>query len=449
MKLSDFGHRAVSLIVLIAFIALLQGGPAPAQTTSAPGDATSGTRLEDNGTPGSFEAEAQAPAVVKKHKKFPWLVATLGAVAVGIAVYLLVHKKTKNCTLTVHVGPGANGRPLITAIYKKGEVVPYSYEALHSYSGLKVTLDGVEVPARGRVTMDMDHALSASASLQYRLEVTTIPAGAKIFLDYADTGFVTPHTFTFSSPAKQNLLLRYECGFQDGWWDAIPYSDSAPRYPIEMQPGIHDEFVAPLSSCWQPRDPARLAIVAGNLAAAAPERGYQYALYSHPFPTTYTITARLRVTSRLSERFGQTAGIVLSTTPDMAASSGYELSFFGDRRYVIYKNNRYNHLNDAGNWRYIKAPTLCAPRDFAPGAWNTIKIVKVGANYTFYVNDRFVYSFVNDDYDVRYVSLALFGKGVKVDFDWIWLEPWVAAGSVPGAKLEEGPEMEGARGTEN
>ena len=149
--------------------------------------------------------------------------------------------------------------------------------------------------------------------------------------------------------------------------------------------------------------------------------------------------------SKLSEKFGQTAGIVLSTTPDMAASSGYELSFFGDRRYVIYKNNRYNHLYDTGNWRYIKTPTPCPPRDYAPGAWNTIQIVRVGANYTFYVNERFVYSFTNDDYDARFLSLAVFGKGVKAEFDWIWLEPWVTLGSVPGAKLEEGPEMEGAR----
>ena len=93
MKFTGLGHRTVSLIVLIAFIALLQGGPAPAQTTAAPGDSRPGMEQGNGDTPGSVEIEAEAPAVVKKHKKFPWLVAALGVVAVGVAVYLLVLKK--------------------------------------------------------------------------------------------------------------------------------------------------------------------------------------------------------------------------------------------------------------------------------------------------------------------------------------------------------------------
>ena len=126
MKFTSLGHRTISLIVLIAFIALLQGGPAPAQTT--PSDSTPAAVAGNDDETGSVEAEAEAPAVIKKHKKFPWLVAVLGAVAVGVAVYFLVIKKTKY-TLTIHVGLGATGIPAKTASYHKGEVVPYSYEA--------------------------------------------------------------------------------------------------------------------------------------------------------------------------------------------------------------------------------------------------------------------------------------------------------------------------------
>jgi hypothetical protein len=460
MKFSDFSHRMVSFIVLIAFIALLQGGPAPAQTTAAPDDSRPGMEQGNGDTPGSFEAEQEAPAVVKKHKKFPWLIAALGAVAVGVAVYFLVIKKTKY-TLTVHVGPGATGIPLSTAVYKKGEAVPYRYEALHGYSGLTVTLDGVEMPVHGRITMDKDHALVASASADPAINPPTLATlvvnaagiGGEIYLDGKDTMFFTPYTFTFPTAVTKSVLVR-QC-YRQEWLRPEVHVALGEKVilNVELEEGIRDDFVAEdFFPCWIFRDPSALWLGSGVLKAAAPRRGYQYALYDissyYNWPD-YTISTRLRIVSHLTEKFGQTAGIVLATTNDMAASRGYEFSFFGDRRYVIYKNNRYNHLYDTGNWRYIKAPTPCTPRDFAPGAWNTIKIVKAGGNYTFYVNDSFVYSFFNDDYAVRFPSLVVFGRGVEVEFDWIWLQPGVTAGSVPGAKLEEGPEMEGARGKES
>jgi hypothetical protein len=460
MKFTHLSRRTVSLFVLIAFIALFQGGPAPAQTSAAPGDPTAAKVTYDDGATGSLEAESKTPAIVKKHKKFPWLVAALGAVAVGVAVYFLLIKKTKY-TLTIHVGPGATGIPLNTAVYNKNEVVFYRYEALHGYSRLTVTLDGVEMPVHGRITMDKDHALVASASADPAINPPTLATlvvnaagiGGEIYLDGRDTMFFTPHTFTFPTAVTKSVLVR-QC-YRQEWLRPEVHVALGEKVilNVELEEGIRDDFVAEdFFPCWIFRDPSTLWLGSGVLKAAAPRRGYQYALYDissyYNWPD-YTISTRLRIVSRLTEKSGQTAGIVLSTTNDMAESRGYEISFFGDRRYVIYKNNRYNHLYDSGNWRYIKAPTPCTPRDFAPGAWNTIKIVKSGGNYTFFVNDRFVYSFFNDEYDVRFPSMAVFGRGVEVEFDWIWLQPGVIAGSVPGAKPEEGPEMEGARSKEN
>jgi hypothetical protein len=456
MKFTDLRRRTVSLLVLIAFVALLQGGPAPAPTSPATDNARDGARLEDIDAPGSFEAEGDDPGIAKKQKKFPWLFAALGAVAVGVTIYFLVIKKTKY-TLTVKTGPGIDGFPLAPGRYKKGEAVSYEYSARQGYGDLKVILDGRAVPASGTVTMNRDHELLADAiegasgnPVQLAtLEVNSTGIGGEIYLDGRDSMFFTPHTFTFTTAVTKSVLVR-QCYHQD--WSMpsvhVGLGEKVVLNAVQKQ-GIRDDFIAEdLFPCWIIRDPSTLSLGAGALRAVGPKRGYQYALYdispAYDWPD-YTISTRLRIVSGISREFGNTVGIVLSTTTDMASSQGYEISFHGDREYVIYKNNRYNHLYDTGNWRYIRFPSLCVPRAYEPGAWNTIKIVKVAANYTFYVNDRFVFSFVSDDYDARFPALAVFGREVKVDFDWIWLEPGVTKGSVPGAKLEEGREMAGGR----
>jgi formylglycine-generating enzyme required for sulfatase activity len=77
------------------------------------------------------------------------------------------HKLTasagKEQVLAVSLGAGTTGTPVATASYPRSQVVHYGYRAA-SGGAVYVRLDGVLVAASGSVTMDRDHALTASAS---------------------------------------------------------------------------------------------------------------------------------------------------------------------------------------------------------------------------------------------------------------------------------------------
>jgi len=100
----------------------------------------------------------------KKKKKFPWALVVGGVVVAGVLVYFLLLKPKKK-TLTVNLGEGAAGEPASgTYQYKKGEVVNYNYRLQDGYSQLSVLLDGAAVSPQGRVTMNGNHRLTASAT---------------------------------------------------------------------------------------------------------------------------------------------------------------------------------------------------------------------------------------------------------------------------------------------
>jgi hypothetical protein len=78
--------------------------------------------------------------------------------------------------LTVEKGDGVLGTPASGRIfYNANEVVPYSYSRQEGYTDLQVELDGVVVPLSGKITMNSNHKLEATAQPppdQYQLTVT-------------------------------------------------------------------------------------------------------------------------------------------------------------------------------------------------------------------------------------------------------------------------------------
>jgi hypothetical protein len=175
MKLIYFHRKPVSMLVMIAFTFLLFfcASQAPAAPSAPAAGTKSAATLErgENDGPNVFEQEGEGGSAGKKAKKFPWLIAGLGAVAIGVVVYFLVIKKPKY-TLSVTLGAGCSGNPASTSSFKKGKVVSYSYAPLAGFSGLQVKLDGALVPASGAVTMNANHALEVSASQQHTLTVS-------------------------------------------------------------------------------------------------------------------------------------------------------------------------------------------------------------------------------------------------------------------------------------
>lgn len=120
MKLVIFCRKPISIIVLLTVFILLcfWGNQTPAASLSSAAENNSKTTMENssNGCTGFFEQEDNDKAAIKKHKKFPWLIAGLGAVAIGVAFYFLVIKKSKHRV--------ANGRLTINGVRYNLAAIP-------------------------------------------------------------------------------------------------------------------------------------------------------------------------------------------------------------------------------------------------------------------------------------------------------------------------------------
>jgi hypothetical protein len=191
MRTNFCKSKIIVVVVLVLFGSMLVAETTPASSDSsrrrtAPGQGTnesnglnqaSATGAEpaagvksagSNAQPAAREYAAQKPE--KKKKKFPWLFA-VATLVVGVVIYYFV-VLNKKYTLTTTVGAGVSGTPETGSVkYKKKTAVNYSYAAASGYANLAVTLDGAPVAASGTVTMDKDHALSASATQTYVLAV--------------------------------------------------------------------------------------------------------------------------------------------------------------------------------------------------------------------------------------------------------------------------------------
>jgi hypothetical protein len=160
MKFVNFYRKSISLIVLAAFVALLHFWAMPAPAATARGNSAATVTSGANNGPGFLEQESKPGNIVKKEKKFPWLIVGLATVAVAITVFILLSKKPKY-TLNVSLAAGVSGTPAVTGTYKKGTIVTYNYTASAGYN-MHVKLDHADVPASGKVTMDKDKTLAVT-----------------------------------------------------------------------------------------------------------------------------------------------------------------------------------------------------------------------------------------------------------------------------------------------
>ena len=186
-----------------------------------------------------FHEKAGTP-IIMKHKKFPWLLATLGVGAVAIAVVLLSKKKiqvtppAENMVLTVVLGVGTSGTPAATASYAKDQIVNYSYTALAAYGNLQVMLDNVVVSDSGSVTMNSNHALSVSATA--RPDLAALPykhaSDVKFYVpyrsDHPGLDITARKEIVISAPASGRFVKK------------LYYHAGVPRWQVNSQIFIGD-----------------------------------------------------------------------------------------------------------------------------------------------------------------------------------------------------------------
>jgi hypothetical protein len=153
-------QKWIALLVAFTFMWLLQVSTMPlgaANTTeqlSSANDEQGPRFVEEEGDSG-YQAK-------KKGSVLPYILIGV-AVAAGITIAIILLTKKPSYTLTVSLGTGCTGTPLVLGTHKKGTVVPYSYTPLAGYVDVKVLLDGIAVPASGTITMDKNKTLAVSA----------------------------------------------------------------------------------------------------------------------------------------------------------------------------------------------------------------------------------------------------------------------------------------------
>ena len=361
--------------------------------------------------------------VHKKGKKFPWLIVALVTVAGGAALYFLVLKKTKY-ELTVTLGAGTTGTPA-TSKYKKGEVVAYSFSAQAGYGNLQVMLDGSLVAASGSVTMDKAHAITTSAAQGAFLQVNSTPSGAHIYLDSVDSGFVTPHAFSFPTAVTKNVRLHSaSCGYIDHSQTVSINFGQTITINATLATGIHEDFNEPASSCWLPNSPSSWStdLGGGHYKYEGNDAWCFMNFYNFPFSGNYTLTVKMN----LVWGHGKNAGLFLGTSTSATNANGYHF-FYGDGYefdlYGIHRLSGQDFTNPvAGSTTVIKTGSSSAIK-VGFNKWNILKIAKVGTNYTFYINNVVIHSFNDAVYTPTYCALiaSTGGDSTRMLYDYVYL----------------------------
>lgn len=344
------------------------------------------------------------------------------------AVYFLVLKKTKY-ELTVTLGQGCTGTPAANAKYKKGEAVAYNYSAQSGYGNLQVKLDGAAVAATGTVTMDKAHSLDVSATYGAVVNITSTPAGAKIYDNNVDSGKTTPASFSYTSAGTHAYLLR-QCGYKDysqtlGVVVGQTYAIDAP-----MAQGIMDNFITP-SPCWAPYSASAWTVAGGNYKAVSHNKNWDYSYYATVFgSSTYTIEVKMK---RVKGQKYSSNSIMLTTSTNMSAINGYLFNYTCLGSYSIWKEINTEWITYEGDETAIQYWTGNSHIYGLLNAWNTLKVVRSGSNYSYYINGYLMRSFTDSTFDPRVVVLT-FGCGnldTEMQYDYVKLDIGAALGLMP------------------
>jgi hypothetical protein len=434
MKLMNCHKKPISMFVMVTFTILLcfWANQAPAAPSASAAENNSGTTMEkgDSNSPNFIEEESGSAPTVKKPHKFPWLLVGAAVVIGAAAIYFLVLKSTKY-TLTVSL-TGATGTPAATDKYKKGTAVAYNYTAQTGYINLEAKLDGVAVASSGTVTMDADHALTVTAVQGAAISVNSTPTGAMIYVNNTDSGFTTPHTFQYTTAVTKTVLVRL-CGYGDHQQTVTANLGETVTVNPTMAEGIHEDFVVPASSCWKPATASYWTTSGGVYKLIRKLNNWDSNYYNHSFSGNYTLTAKMR---RVKGGKGYSIGLLLATTTNAAAVTGYVFQYTSRGSWSIWVAKSVNLKTDHGGWNWIKSwkDSGAIKKGVGGDNWNTLKIVRSGSNYSFYINNVHLFSFTNATFNPQYDFLisAAGTEDVIVEYDYVYHSAGTTAGSIPG-----------------
>ena len=380
----------------------------------------------------------------KKKKKFPALLVVAGAVAVGIILYFILKKaKKKKYDLTVSIGEGVDGTPASgTYRHKEGEIVNYNYSLQAGYTNLNVLIDGQNAAESGSITMNQDHSISVTTQRVATLIVKSTPTGANICMDGTDTDKKTNHTFSFSSEGSHTIILR-KLGYKEYETTVNAVFGQTTTVNINLEKGLKENFNENAESSilwkWEPYSQSTWAVSNGTYTGEANVRFFYYNLYNYNFSSSkYTVTVKMR---RNKGDITGSNSVILASNKDATGINGYVFSHRATGEASATKL-RYIDLENGGPSGGVKSlifwKTIVAMNK-GLGNYNTVKIVRDGGNYTYYVNDQLVGSFFDNAIDPEYIYVA--GGSMftftSIEFDYVYIDVGNTSASVPGIPVSD------------
>jgi hypothetical protein len=322
--------------------------------------------------------------------------------------HTLEAKANKTFVLTVSRGEHVSGTPNSGSYtYSRGSNVAYSYAPASGYSNLEVKLDNVMVADSGTINMDNNHTLTATL-YGANLQVNSTPAGAKIYLDNVDSGQVTPYTFTFPTAVTKAVHLRYSCGFKEYATTVSVALGQTKTVNNTATPGISETFKIPASPCWHPYVPSRWTSVYELYKYSGTASQWDANVYYYSFVGDYSVSVHM---NRQSGKNTGANDIFLGTGTSMTNASGYAIQYSCDGRYSVYRNANYNFITGSGGSTALRSWTSTPTIVQGLNKFNTIKIVKSGSNYSYYINGTLVTTFSDATYNPTYVALLFYDGG--------------------------------------
>jgi hypothetical protein len=364
------------------------------------------------------------------------------------ANHTLAASSTKTFVLAVSKGAHVNGTPENGNFsYARGTNVPYSYAPESGYSNLEVKLDNVAVANAGTIAMNANHSLTANLK-GATIVVNSTPAGARIYMDKVDSGFNTPHTFFYTSNVIMNVRIRAAaCGYRE-YFNTVPANiGQTITVNANLTPGIGEDFGIPVSSCWHPYYSSNWSTIGGQYRFKGSPAGGSPNVYLYSFSGDYRVTAEM---NRMQGVSNGANAIFLGATSSYTSAYGYFFAYYTNGNYGIWLFHPYNFVTASGTYTQIKygsSAAILAGLD----KWNTLKIAKVGNNYTCYINNTVVHSFTDATYNPSFLLLTFgcLAAPTETRTDLVDLIPGIGATLLSGQPMNMAPTSDGINARRN
>ncbi|MCI0470036.1 MAG: PEGA domain-containing protein, partial [Candidatus Aminicenantes bacterium] len=391
------------------------------------------------------EPQVQTPAKViektkpKKKKKFPVLLVIGGLIVVGAVVYTILLKQTKY-QLTVNLGEGVNGSPTGGVYsYKRGSNVGYNYTAQTGYGAIRVMIDGQIAPASGSINMKGNHSLNVTATKLGVVNVKSTPTGAQIIVDGANSGLLTNNTVNFSTAGSHTILLR-KLGFKEDKNTLNIVLGETKTLNKTLKRGLLEDFNNAAASSllwkWKPHSSGNWSVSDGKYIANAKLKEWNYSVYDYNFAAPkYTLTVKMKRTA--GNKFNSN-GIILATGASPTAVSGYLFNYTTEGAVSIFEVDSFNFSAGNGDFSTILNWTDSAAVNRGMGSYNTIKLVRNGADYTYYVNNQKIRSFKNAKHNPAFIYISGYNGNIttKLEYDYVYLDIDTTTDSIAGEPVE-------------